>query len=204
MLIPLEHLHAHPANANVMPETLLAKLQAHIEQTGRCPPLIVRPRECGGYEILDGHHRAIVLRRLGRPQAECEVWPDIDDARATLLLLTLNRLHGEDDPHRRGSLLIELQRHLDEDELVRLLPDDLERIERLTALARETVAPAAVTPPDDLPPPPLAMTFFLDEWQHARLVKRLRAVDPDRTRALIRLLKLDASPDDQPAGARCA
>src|SRR5262245_14781034 len=129
--IPLDQLDSHPDNANVMPAALFRKLVRHIETGGRYPPLIVRPAPDSSdvvqnvshdvshdhhrtprYQILDGHHRAKALRQLGRESAECMVW-DVDDEQADLLLLTLNRLHGEDDPQRRGALLERAARSLD-------------------------------------------------------------------------------------------
>jgi ParB-like chromosome segregation protein Spo0J len=196
MLISLDRLQPHPSNANVMPEHRLAKLQMHIRDSGRYPPLIVRPLpgdDAGGaerYEILDGHHRAIVLRRLGWPSANCEVWPDIDDQRAGLLLLTLNRLQGTDDPHRRGALLALVRERLPAESLARLLPDDQQRIERLIAMTRPPAA-GDLPAPSDLPPAPLAVTFFLPEPQHRRLLQRLRTIDRDRNQALARALSLD-------------
>ena len=87
--LPLDALHAHPANANVMPPELLDKLVAHLRDTDRYPPIIVRPipgaeplaashEPPGKYQILDGHHRAIALRRLARTHARCVVW-DVDE-----------------------------------------------------------------------------------------------------------------------------
>ena len=104
--IPLGQLRARIDNANVMPEALLAKLVRHIERTDRYPHLIVRPIADAGlgaegfYEILDGHHRAAALRRLGRTTARCEVW-EVDDDEALVLLATLNRLQGRDDVLKR-------------------------------------------------------------------------------------------------------
>ena len=199
MLIPFHQLHAHPANANVMPAALLAKLEAHIRDTGQCPRLIVRqlPSEDASprYQILDGHHRAIVLQRLGRTSAECDVWPDIDDARAALLLLTLNRLHGEDDPHKRGSLLATLACDIDPQRLAILLPDDADRIDRLIALAQP---PEIINTPHDTADLPHATTFFLSADQHRRLRLRLAAIDDDRNRALAIALQLDRDEASQP------
>ena len=59
------------------------------------------------FEVLDGHQRLSVLRRLGRDQALCYLWP-CDDATALVLLATLNRLEGEDVPALRSALLAEL------------------------------------------------------------------------------------------------
>ncbi|MEP7027686.1 MAG: ParB/RepB/Spo0J family partition protein, partial [Candidatus Eisenbacteria bacterium] len=64
--MPIEHLVPHPLNANVLPDDLREKLAAHIRSTGRYPHLIVRPHpsEPGKFQILDGHHRLLVLKEL--------------------------------------------------------------------------------------------------------------------------------------------
>ena len=64
--VPLDHVHAHPANPNVMSPERLAQLQARIEASGRYPPLVVRPHPdlVDEYQLLDGHQRSIVLSRL--------------------------------------------------------------------------------------------------------------------------------------------
>src|SRR5262245_57943732 len=124
-IISFDHLDPHPGNANRMPAELFAKLKSHIQHTGDYPPLIVRrhPTQPDRFQILDGHHRADALRQLGYEQARCEIWEMVDDRRAEMLLLTLNRLHGEDDPRMRGLLLEDLARAVDIDELAALLPD---------------------------------------------------------------------------------
>lgn len=195
MLIPFEQLEAHPANANVMPEALLAKLETHLRETGQCPRLIVRelPGEIGGakrYQILDGHHRALVLRRLGRTAAECDVWADVDDRRAAMLLLTLNRLHGEDDPHRRGDLLAMLSRELDPRRMAELLPESPERIERLIALTQPPID--AIEAPD-MEALPQALTFFLSSEDRRAVLAALREIDADRNRALVKLVAMTSS-----------
>jgi ParB-like chromosome segregation protein Spo0J len=190
-MLSLDLLEAHPDNANVMSEALRARLAANIRETGRHPPLIVRrsPHDPARYQILDGHHRALVLRDLGYDQTQCEVW-DVDDAQADLLLLTLNRLEGSDDPRRRGALLKRVLARCDMQEAVRRLPDDAQRIRSLVAA---TQPPPAPQPPPKLDDMPQAVTFFLSGVQVRTLRARLRAVDADRSAALVKLLELDAA-----------
>ena len=109
MRVPLERLRPHPANANRMEEERLEKLAANIAREGDYPPLVVRPHpeEAGCYQLLDGHQRWQVLKRLGHEDALCYVWP-CDDRTALILLATLNRLEGQDDPLKRAELLREL------------------------------------------------------------------------------------------------
>lgn len=187
--IPLAQIDAHPDNANRMPEPLLVKLERHIRESGgKYPPLIVRPHptQSDRYQLLDGHHRAQVLRRLGYETAACEVW-EVDDQQATLLLLTLNRLQGEDDPQRRGKLMAKLADSLGMTTLAALLPDDADRIRRLMATTQPPPMPAHAPLITDMPQ---AVTFFLTQSQRSRLLKRLDAVAHDRSAALVQLLGL--------------
>ena len=133
--IPLADLHPHPANANVMDDAVRATLRRNLDRERICPPLIVRPLPDlpGGYQVLDGHQRLAVLRELGWPTAPCFCWP-CDDASALILLATLNRLHGEDVPAQRASLLQELTDHFPLEELATLLPEDADAITQTLAL----------------------------------------------------------------------
>ena len=121
------------------------------------------------YQLLNGHHRARVLRELGHTHARCDVWL-VNDADARLLLATLNRLEGRDDPAARGELVARLMQDLSPDDLVRLLPEPAEAIERLKRLASPPPTPAD---PATLPPRERPMTFFLTEAQHALVTEAL-------------------------------
>jgi ParB-like chromosome segregation protein Spo0J len=144
--IAIEAIAPHPRNSNVMTEEALGKLQRHIDRTGRYEPLVVRPLggEAGGaaqYQVLNGHHRLEVLRRLGRKTARCEVW-EVDEREALLLLATLNRLEGRDDPMRRAALVAELAARSPGEDVValaRFLPEDRAALERALALGREAL-----------------------------------------------------------------
>jgi ParB-like chromosome segregation protein Spo0J len=123
--VPLERLRPHPANANRMGEEQLSKLAENIAREGEYPPLIVRPHpdEQGAYQVLDGHQRWEVLTRLGHKQALCYAWP-CDDRTALVLLATLNRLEGTDEPLKRAELLRELAALVPVEELAALVPED--------------------------------------------------------------------------------
>ncbi|MCH8209913.1 MAG: ParB N-terminal domain-containing protein [Planctomycetes bacterium] len=189
--IALDLLDDHPDNANRMGEDLLAKLVAHIRDNGKYPPLIIRPhpQHAGRYQILDGHHRAKALHQLGRTEACCEIW-DVDEAQTDLLLLTLNRLCGEDDPYRRGALLKRAADLCDLSELAAKLPEDVQKIRKLI---EATQAPPSPAPPPDLASMPQAVTFFLTAPQRDRLFDRLKAVARDRSEALVALLELGST-----------
>jgi len=123
--VPLERLRPHPLNANRMDDTQLSKLAENISREGEYPPLIVRPhsQEEGAYQVLDGHQRWEVLTRLGHEQALCYIWP-CDDQTALVLLATLNRLEGTDEPLKRAELLRDLAAFMPVEELAALVPED--------------------------------------------------------------------------------
>ena len=168
--IAIERLRPHPLNANVMPEALLGKLRRHIARTGRYEPLVVRPLRRGAdgpdYQVLNGHHRLEALKALGHSAVLCEVW-DVDDREALVLLATLNRLEGRDDPSRRAALVSRLAGAEGEaalQKLARLLPENRSALQKALALAREPL-PMPVLP-EASPAVPRPMTFFLDGGQH--------------------------------------
>ncbi len=123
------------------------------------------------YQILNGHHRARVLRDLGHTHARCDVW-DVDDDEARLLLATLNRLEGRDDPSRRAALVARLGEDRRPEALARLLPEPTDAVERLRALASPPPPPAD---PEAAAPLPRPMTFFLNEDEAATVREALRA-----------------------------
>jgi hypothetical protein len=124
------------------------------------------------YQILNGHHRARALRDLGHTHARCDVW-DVDDDEARLLLATLNRLEGRDDPSRRAALVARLGDGRSAEDLARLLPEPPDAVERLRSLASPPPPPPA--DPEAAAPLPRPMTFFLDEDAAATVREALRA-----------------------------
>lgn len=128
--IPLERLIPHPLNPNVMQDELLAKLEANIRREDDYPPLVVRPHPklSGGYEVLDGHQRLLVLERIGAAMARAYVWP-CSDSDAELLVATLNRLQGEDRPAVRAALMQDLLTSFPQSDLSQLLPESERDIE---------------------------------------------------------------------------
>jgi len=190
VMIPLTQLRAHPHNSNVMPADRLRKLAAHIAESGHYPPLIVRPLDVGvtppTFQLLDGHHRALALKQLGHRTAACEVW-NVDDAQALLLLATLNRLEGDDDPLKRATLLDELCRHRALPDLAAHLPETIADLRELLSLRSAPPPPVAARRLDDMP---VAVHFFLLPAQRRALEAKLRTVEASREAALLQLLDI--------------
>lgn len=181
--LPIEQLHAHPANSNVMPTRLVKKLSAHIERSGRYPPVIVR-RHADGYQIIDGHHRVKALKQLARMEVRCEVW-EVDDDEALLLLATLNRLQGGDDPKKRGALVSALRGARGLPALARLLPEDAARLRALSAL--HDAPPPRPFAPSAVVDVPVAVTFFVTPDQRRALDRKLKQHGGTRESALLEL-----------------
>lgn len=185
-MLPINQLDAHPANSNVMPKALIDKLADEIERTGLYPPVIVRPIG-ERYQILDGHHRVAVLRRLGHETANAVVW-QADDQQALLLLATLNRLRGDDDPRKRAALLAELHRSMGMSELAERLPEDRERVKKLLALNAAPPSPSTPTPLDQMP---VSLHFFVLPDERRAVERRLREHGGQRERALLSLMGIE-------------
>jgi len=207
--ILLGELEAHPGNSNVMSKEMLEKLAGHIGRTGRYPPVVVRRLGEGRYQILDGHHRVAVLRELGKQEARCVVW-EVDDAEALLLLATLNRMQGKDDPRKRARLVEELAGVVPGvggltpaamnaggvlgelpgvAELARLLPEDAGGLERLLKL-RLPPAPRGAAELGELP---VSVHFFLRAVERDALEAKLKAVGGGRGEALLKLVGVEGN-----------
>lgn len=134
-LIPVEHLHPDLRNANHCNGETLAKIRGHIQRNQLCPTLIVRPHPTlsGQYMVIDGHHRLEIVKELGWEAVECQVF-NIDDTAASVFLLTLNRLCGEDHPRKRAELMASLLTTVDIPTLAEWLPESPQEIEGLLAL----------------------------------------------------------------------
>jgi hypothetical protein len=136
------------------------------------------------YQVLDGHHRWEALRRLGRDTAACVVW-DVDDAEALLLLATLNRLQGRDDPRKRAELLEKLRAEMGggAGAMAKALPESLEQVRKYLALRGE--GPTAPR----LESMKVAVHFFLTGEERRELEDALREIGGVREAALMGLVR---------------
>lgn len=137
-LIALSKLHNDPRNANVCGPEVLDKLRRHIDHSGLCPTLLVRPhpQQKGHYIIVDGHHRKMVVEALGWTKVDCQV-KSLTEEEAGMLLLTLNRLRGTDSPRKRAELIESLLDNFSVEDLSALLPENTGEIEGLLALLKQ-------------------------------------------------------------------
>jgi ParB-like chromosome segregation protein Spo0J len=184
-MIALERLHPHPKNSNVMAARTMKKLARHMERSGRYEPLVVRPHPeiAGDFQLINGHHRAKILRQLEHAEAACIVW-ELDDEETLLLLATINRLGGEDAPGKRLSLLETLAGSLRQSaaDMAALLPEEADVLAKLLT-GEKSAAPIAAAP---LPEMEEAFTVFLKAGEKRALVAALAKTDANPAVALMR------------------
>ena len=195
--IPLSALHPDPRNPNVCHSETLDKIAKHIERTGLCPYLIVRPHPTNPdeYYIVDGHHRLLILKRQGRESVECQVW-DIDEKEAALMLASLNRLRGTDDFHKRAELLQELSQNYSVKELELLVPESAAQIEDMLATlhldmeALEDAFQKQTALEESTLPVPLAFVVSVEGAQVVeKALEQFKTPENDRGEALVAICK---------------
>jgi ParB/RepB/Spo0J family partition protein len=168
--IAINKLTAHPANPNVMSEEKFRKLVHNIERTGLYEPIIVRPhpKKKGRFQIINGHHRIKALEQLGYKTADCVVW-DANDEQTEVLLATLNRLCGSDEPVKKIELLKTLKQRSSSAQLAKLLPNTAKQIDRLTGLKLNGVSKKPDAVQFAIP-----LVFFVTAEQNKTIEEALR------------------------------
>jgi len=119
-LIELNKIEPNNYNPNIIPDDILAKLRAEIEQKGLCEPIIVRSRG-EGYVIVDGFHRWQICRELNWQEVPCII-QDYDDNEAKIKTLQLNYMRGSAIPIKLASLIHELNKEISLEDLAKRLP----------------------------------------------------------------------------------
>jgi len=89
--IPIGELHPHPDNPYALREDI--EFQESIREYGVMYPLMVRPLESGGYEIISGHRRKAAAELAGMVKVPVHIC-DLDDT-ATVIALVDSNLHRE-------------------------------------------------------------------------------------------------------------
>ena len=177
--IPIGKLIAHPGNPNRMSQRNFARLVRNIKRTGRYEPLVVR-RHGDDFQIINGHHRCMALQQLGYETADAVVW-EVDDAKADILLSTLNRLGGSDVLEKKLALLDRINRNMHAREMAKLLPFTRTQIEKLKNI-KVPSAPAQINIKSFAVP----MIFFLNDEQQRiveQALSRARDTLAEKTKA---------------------
>lgn len=205
--LQLKHLLPDPRNPNICSDEVLAKLAANIQRTNLCPPLIVRPHPSkkSRFILIDGHHRKVVLERLGWEKAPCQVW-DISEHEAQLALATLNRLRGMDVPKKRAELLELLTATLPPGKLAELIPESEAQIKDLLRLMQSDFSEMEKSLKAEIEREkaslPVPYTFLIDPQHQATVDEALNQFSKsggDRGHALVNIcLKVLEKANDEP------
>ena len=195
--IPLSDLLPRTDRATVLPARARKALADQIARHGCYPALIVRahPRRAGKYEILDGHHRAEILRDLGEVAARCEVWPVVGDD-VDVVAATLNRLRGRQGVQQRARQVRGLVRKLGRLGAASALGLTPRALRQQVDVARSPVRRDAAEGLDLEP-----VVFHLSRRQAADLreaVHRAGGGRLPRGQALVRALERTSSPEPAP------
>lgn len=65
------------------------ELKDSIKMNGLLEPLLVRPDNAGGYELISGHRRKLALELCGIKEADCYI-EDLSDDEATIKMVDSN------------------------------------------------------------------------------------------------------------------
>lgn len=156
--IPLDLIDFNEENPNEIDPATYEALKADIRDFGFWQPVLVTIAENGRWKMVDGEHRARIVKDLGGqsiPAVVGDTW-DLDEQR--FRLLTMNRFKGEFKPLPLSSMLVRLNEShtqaqirqrlgMDEAELrgrleLARFPDSLKRLQ--DQVERERVAAPVV------------------------------------------------------------
>src|SRR5260370_4148188 len=87
--IPVDQLHPNPWNRKQFDPQQMEELAQAIRREGVQVRLIVRPRQAGGHEIVDGERRWLASQKAGLKDIHCEV-RDLTDEQVAELDIVLN------------------------------------------------------------------------------------------------------------------
>lgn len=193
--LPLPILHPDPKNPNRCTTDVLKKLTQHMQRTGLCPTLVVRPHPSlpEQYQVIDGHHRLQVAQQLGWETLPCQIW-NVSETEAKLALATLNRLRGNDIPQKRAELIADLLDTLPAPDLADLLPESEREIQdllQLLSLETDTIQQALQAELEkEQAELPVALGFLLQPPEAQLVETALQQANPNnRADALIHLVK---------------
>ena len=96
-------------NPNVMDSKTFKALTNEIKKNGFIQPVVIRERE-GQFYVIDGEHRVEAAKILGLEKIPAVNLGDVDDEKARILLVNLNRLKGEFSPYKFAELIEELEK----------------------------------------------------------------------------------------------
>lgn len=127
-------------NPNVVEKTAMNKLRNGIklllDQGVRPPPIVVREKGKGQFEIIDGFHRWTIFKEMKQETVPAVIL-NVDDKTARILTDTLNYLRGEPDEEKYSELVADLlmKQGASIEELADLLPESIDELQDILAVS---------------------------------------------------------------------
>lgn len=134
--IPIGQIDAAPWNSNEMNASELRNLRASIRRFGLEQPLLVREIGACRYETIDGAQRLAVMRECGFSSVPC-VLLTVDDVDARFISQALNHISGHENDGLRSVLLQEILESFTEGEIIEILPESIESLQKVVSLGAE-------------------------------------------------------------------
>jgi len=138
--VPIERVRNNTWNPNFLNEGMKEKLSGAINRYGMVSEIIVREVAGGFYEIVDGEHRWLELKKKEVRVITVNNLGDISDDAAKLLGEALNQLRGTPDMAQMAVVIMQLQVSPDWETIRRILPLDDKQLEGITSFSNKLEA----------------------------------------------------------------
>ncbi len=189
----------------------MAKIMASIEEDQSAGILAVREIGPGQYEAIDGNHRLVALRKLGRTEAVCENFGKLPLARAVLVARRRNHQWFEDNIEKLGALFKDhVLPSFSVDDLAKFMPDSAKAIQSFVDMADFDWSSLPATP-KSVEHPKLGVvmtpevTKLVDKWRE--IARSVYGADENTDLMCVAMLlaieaagSLHASASNQPPG----
>ncbi len=132
--VPVADLHEAEWNYKTNDEFMQERLRENIKRNGQLENLIVRVREAGGYEVVNGNHRLREFKALNYGKLMVCNLGAITQAQAERVAIETNETRFASDELKLGEALKRIKLEFSTEELERTLPMTGERISDLVGM----------------------------------------------------------------------
>ena len=143
--IPITDVHPNDWNPNQLSDSMFNRLVSDMQSIGFLQPVLVTPREEGGYRIVDGEHRFECARLLDMEEIPCVVIAGDfakDETAQKLQTMRMNMIRGDVDKRKLTALVTDLVTKMPlEDVAEGMAFDDVDAIRSLIEDARKSLPP---------------------------------------------------------------
>ena len=120
--VPLSQLNFADWNYKTNDAKLLTKLMNNIKQNGFLQVILIREMGYGKYEVVNGNHRLMALKKLKVKSAQCYNLGAIDLKEAQRIAIETNELRFDYDKFKLSQLLNSVKTEFAIDDLMETIP----------------------------------------------------------------------------------